>query len=101
MDGCDHSSYQKASNMPNNTKYSNLISLTTRSLPLLERSKFNDESCPTASSEEQTQVEKNCLKMYKIYNSRDSELSLSQKNLMLERDKTIKFLKKGLLNLSE
>ena len=102
MDDCGgQSNYQNASDMLNNTKYSSSISLSTRSLSLLERSKFNDESCPTASSEEQAQVEKNCLKMYKIYNSRDGELSFSQKNLVLERDKTIKFLKKGLLNLSE
>lgn len=91
-------------NEPDSISFSNCLDslvLKTRSLPILEKSKFNDERLPTATSEEQVQVEKNCLKLYRIYSYKDIEPSFSQKNLVLERHKTIKFLKKGLSNLSE
>ena len=100
MNQSTDSSTRKANDKTTFPNYPKSTVLPVRSLHILEKAKFNDENCPTATSDEQAQVEKNCLKLYRIYNYTDIESSL-QKNLVLERERTIKFLKKGLLNLSE
>jgi protein farnesyltransferase subunit beta len=103
MDDIGKSYCQWAADMIQSSNSSNITNeLPTRRLSVVENTRVNDENCPTASSEEQAQVEKSCLKLYQIFLGKGIECSaLNGEHLTLERSKTIKFLRKGLVNLSE
>lgn len=81
-----------------------------RDLPVIEASCTSDEHVPTATSVEQRAVEKNCLKLYeefeKFYESEDDEVKgvgspSKHMHFSLQRDKTSRFLQRGLEQLSE
>ena len=89
----------RAANMLSKNKYAPLIGNSPmRSLAMIENAKLDIENIPTASSEEQTQVEHNCLKLFKNYHGEPCSVD---SYLKLDRNKSIKFLRKGLVNLSE
>lgn len=106
MDDNENSIYKKAADMlQTSDNYAGISPSPIRKLSVIRHAIMNDENSPTASSEEQCLVERSCMKLYQSFLADidcQSEMSvLCEKEPILERKKTLKFLRRGLVNLSE